>query len=104
MRHCIILRVWWKQETSSPPVCRLLVIASEDVGMAYPMCAVIVKACVDSALQLGLPEARIPLAQAVVTMATAPKSNSSYMAINRHWRWSVPEKSVISSLPAKQAF
>ena len=51
--------------------------------MAYPMCAVIVKACVDSALQLGLPEARIPLAQAVVTMATAPKSNSSYMAINR---------------------
>ncbi len=47
------------------------------------MCAVIVKACVDSALQLGLPEARIPLAQAVVTMATAPKSNSSYMAINR---------------------
>ena len=51
--------------------------------MAYPMCAVIVKACVDSALQLGLPEARIPLAQAVVTMATAPKSNSSYMAINQ---------------------
>ena len=65
------------------PCRRLLVIASEDVGMAYPMCAVIVKACVDSALQLGLPEARIPLAQAVVTMATAPKSNSSYMAINR---------------------
>lgn len=65
------------------PCRRLLVIASEDVGMAYPMCAVIVKACVDSALQLGLPEARIPLAQAVVTMATAPKSNSSYMAINQ---------------------
>ncbi len=65
------------------PCRRLLVIASEDVGMAYPICAVIVKACVDSALQLGLPEARIPLAQAVVTMATAPKSNSSYMAINR---------------------
>lgn len=65
------------------PCRRLLVIASEDIGMAYPMCAVIVKACVDSALQLGLPEARIPLAQAVVTMATAPKSNSSYMAINQ---------------------
>lgn len=65
------------------PCRRLLVIASEDVGMAYPMCAVIVKACVDSALQLGLPEARIPLAHAVVTMATAPKSNSSYMAINQ---------------------
>ena len=65
------------------PCHRLLVIASEDIGMAYPMCAVIVKACVDSALQLGLPEARIPLAQAVVTMATAPKSNSSYMAINQ---------------------
>ena len=65
------------------PCRRLLVIASEDVGMAYPMCAVIVKACVDSALQLGLPEARIPLAQAVVTMATAPKANSSYMAINQ---------------------
>lgn len=65
------------------PCRRLLVMASEDIGMAYPMCAVIVKACVDSALQLGLPEARIPLAQAVVTMATAPKSNSSYMAINQ---------------------
>ena len=65
------------------PCRRLLVIASEDIGIAYPMCAVIVKACVDSALQLGLPEARIPLAQAVVTMATAPKSNSSYMAINQ---------------------
>ena len=65
------------------PCRRLLVIASEEVGMADPMCAVIVKACVDSALQLGLPEARIPLAQAVVTMATAPKSNSSYMAINQ---------------------
>lgn len=65
------------------PCRRLLVIASEDIGMAYPMCTVIVKACVDSALQLGLPEARIPLAQAVVTMATAPKSNSSYMAINQ---------------------
>lgn len=64
------------------PCRRLLVIASEDIGLAYPMAAVIVKNCVDSALQLGLPEARIPLAQAVVLLATAPKSNSAYMAID----------------------
>ncbi len=64
------------------PCRRLLVIASEDIGLAYPMAAVIVKSCVDSALQLGLPEARIPLAQAVVLLATAPKSNSAYMAID----------------------
>jgi putative ATPase len=62
---------------------RLLVIASEDVGLAYPQAVSIVKACVDSALQLGLPEARIPLAEAVVLLATAPKSNSAYKAINR---------------------
>ena len=64
------------------PCRRLLVIASEDIGLAYPMAAVIVKNCVDSALRLGLPEARIPLAQAVVLLATAPKSNSAYMAID----------------------
>ncbi len=64
------------------PCRRLLVIASEDIGMAYPMAAVITKACVDSAIQLGLPEARIPLAQAVVTLATAPKSNSAYLAMD----------------------
>lgn len=61
---------------------RLLVIASEDVGLAYPMAVPIVKACVDSALQLGLPEARIPLAEAVILLATSPKSNSAYLAIN----------------------
>ncbi len=61
---------------------RLLVIASEDIGLAYPMAAVITKSCVDSAMQLGLPEARIPLAEAVVLLATSPKSNSAYMAIN----------------------
>ncbi len=61
---------------------RLLVIASEDVGLAYPNAVTIVKSCVDSAMQLGLPEARIPLAQAVVLLATAPKSNSVYEAIN----------------------
>ncbi len=61
---------------------RLLVIASEDVGLAYPNAVVITKACVDSAMQLGLPEARIPLAEAVIMLATAPKSNSAYMAVN----------------------
>lgn len=64
-------------------ICRrLLVIASEDIGMAYPNAISIVKACVDSAMQLGLPEARIVLAQATVLLATSPKSNASYMAIN----------------------
>ncbi len=65
------------------PCRRLLVIASEDVGLAYPMAAAIVKACVDSAMQLGLPEAKIPLAEAAVLMATAPKSNSANVAIER---------------------
>lgn len=60
---------------------RLLCSASEDVGMAYPQAAAIVKACVDSALQLGLPEAKLPLAQAAILLATAPKSNSVVSAI-----------------------
>lgn len=65
-----------------PSVCRrLLVIASEDIGLAYPNGIVVAKACVDAALQLGLPEARVPLAEAVVLLATAPKSNSSYTAM-----------------------
>lgn len=63
-------------------VRRLVVIASEDIGLAYPMAAAIVKACVDSALQLGFPEAKIPLAQAVILLATAPKSNSAVSAID----------------------
>ncbi len=64
-------------------ICRrLLVIASEDIGLAYPQAAPIVKACVDSALQLGFPEAQIPLAQAVILLATAPKSNSAVCAID----------------------
>lgn len=68
-------------------ICRrLLVMASEDVGLAYPMAAVIVKACVDSALQLGFPEARIPLAEAAVLLATAPKSNSAISAIGAAMR------------------
>ena len=61
---------------------RLLVIASEDIGLAYPLAIPIVKACVDSALQLGLPEARIPLADAIVLLATSPKSNSAYLAMD----------------------
>ena len=61
---------------------RLLVCASEDVGLAWPQIIPIVKACVDTALQLGLPEARIPLANAVILVATAPKSNSAESAIN----------------------
>ena len=64
-------------------ICRrLMVIACEDVGLAYPTAITVVKACVDSALMLGFPEARIPLAQAVVLLATAPKSNAAYNAIN----------------------
>ncbi len=61
---------------------RLLCIASEDVGLAYPMAIPIVKAAVDTALQLGFPEARLPLADAVILLATAPKSNSAYLAVD----------------------
>ena len=62
---------------------RLMVIASEDVGLAYSQAAVVVKACVDSALMLGMPEARIPLVHATVLLATSPKSNSAYEAYAR---------------------
>ena len=61
---------------------RLMVIASEDVGLAYPQAVSIVKSCIDAANMLGLPEARIPLAEAVILMATAPKSNSAIMGID----------------------
>ena len=64
------------------PCRRLLVTAAEDIGLAYPQAIPIVKACVDSALQLGLPEARIPLADAVILLCTAPKSNSGILAID----------------------
>lgn len=64
-------------------VCRrILVMASEDIGLAYPNAIVITKACVDAALQLGLPEARIPLAEAVIMLATSPKSNSAICAVD----------------------
>ena len=61
---------------------RLQVIASEDIGLAYPMAPVIVKACCDSARELGLPEARIPLGHAAILLATMPKSNTQHLAID----------------------
>lgn len=61
---------------------RMLVCAAEDVGLAYPMALVTAKAAADSALMLGMPEARIPLAEAVIMIATAPKSNSAINAID----------------------
>lgn len=65
-------------------ICRrLLAVASEDVGLAYPQAAVITKACVDSALQLGFPEAKLPLSQACILLALAPKSNSANVAIDQ---------------------
>ncbi|MEA4894257.1 MAG: replication-associated recombination protein A [Oscillospiraceae bacterium] len=62
---------------------RILCSASEDIGLAYPIAVPIVKACVDSALQLGLPEGRLPLSEAVILLATAPKSNSGVIAIDK---------------------
>ena len=59
---------------------RLMIIACEDIGLAYPMCIPIVKSCVDIATSVGLPEACLPLADAVVLLATAPKSNSAHDA------------------------
>lgn len=64
------------------PCRRLLVIASEDIGLAYPQAGSIVKSLVDSAMQLGLPEARIPLAESVIFLATCPKSNSAILAVD----------------------
>lgn len=62
-------------------VCRRMqVIASEDIGLAYPLAPVITRACCESARELGMPEARIPLSNAAVMLATAPKSNSAYLA------------------------
>ena len=61
---------------------RLMVIAAEDVGLAYPMIIPIVKSCVDMALMTGMPEARIPLGDAAILMATSPKSNSAHVALD----------------------
>lgn len=64
-------------------VCRRLqVIASEDVGLAYPLAASVVRSCCESAKEVGMPEAQIPLANAAILLATAPKSNSAYLAVN----------------------
>ena len=80
-------------------ICRrLLVIASEDIGLAYPAAISIVKACVDSALMIGMPEAKIPLAEATILLATAPKSNSSYVAINK--AMSLLEKKDLGEIPS----
>ncbi len=63
-------------------ICRrLMVIACEDIGLAYPQAISIVKSCVDSALMIGFPEAKIPLSQAVIFLSTLPKSNTAYIAI-----------------------
>ena len=61
---------------------RMMVTAAEDIGLAYPMILPIVKSCVDMALMVGMPEARIPLGDAAVLMATAPKSNSGHLALD----------------------
>ena len=63
-------------------VCRRLqVIASEDIGLAYPMAAAVTRACVESAKELGIPEAQIPLAHATLLLATSPKSNAAEVSI-----------------------
>ena len=67
------------------PCRRLLCSACEDVGLAYPQAISIVKACVDSALQVGLPEAQLHLAHAAILLATAPKSNSVVEGIGAAW-------------------
>ena len=76
-----------------PSICRrLLVIASEDIGLAYPNAAVIVKACVDSAMMLGFPEARIPLAQAVILLATSLNPTAQYALLMRRLTMSAAVK------------
>ncbi|MBR3994815.1 MAG: replication-associated recombination protein A [Clostridia bacterium] len=65
------------------PCRRIMIMACEDIGLAYPQAIPIVKACIDIALQVGLPEATLPLADAVILLATAPKSNSGHDAYAR---------------------
>lgn len=65
-----------------PLIRRLQVIASEDIGLAYPQAAAIVRACCQSARELGMPEAKIPLIHAALLLATAPKSNAAYEALH----------------------
>ena len=81
-----------------PSACRrLLVCANEDVGLAYPQIIPIVKAAVDTAIMVGLPEARLPLANAVVLVAQSPKSNSTHDAINEVMR--DIERGVVGDVP-----
>ena len=69
-----------------PSACRrLMVIAAEDIGLAYPQIIPIVHSCVEMALKLGMPEARIPLGDAAILMATSPKSNSGHIAFDAAW-------------------
>ena len=75
----------------------MLVIASEDVGLAYPNAISIVKSCIDTAKEVGLPEARFALAQATVLLATSPKSNSLHIAIDS--ALSDIENNYISDIP-----
>ncbi len=65
-----------------PLIRRLQVIASEDIGLAYPQAAAVVRACCESARELGMPEAQIPLIHAAMLLATSPKSNSAYLALH----------------------
>lgn len=66
---------------------RLVISASEDVGLANPNALLLANACFDAVHKLGMPEARIPLAEATVYLATSPKSNSAYMAVNEAMRF-----------------
>ena len=75
------------EEGQMPSACRrLMVIAAEDIGLAYPQIIPIVHSCVEMALKLGMPEARIPLGDAAVLMATSPKSNSAHIAFDAAWK------------------
>lgn len=81
-----------------PSACRrLMICAAEDVGLAYPQIMPIVKSAVDIAMQVGMPEARIPLANAVILVSNAPKSNTAYMAISKAMK--DVEKGEIGSIP-----
>ena len=86
--HYDIVSAYQKSMRGSDPdaalhyLARLMVCACEDVGLAYPQIIPIVKAAVDAANMVGLPEARLPLADAVILVATSPKSNSAHDAIN----------------------
>lgn len=62
---------------------RLVILASEDIGLANPNGLLLANACFDTVHKIGMPEARIPLAEATIYLATSPKSNSAYMAINK---------------------